>query len=288
MAKINKELYSFSFDIEEEVIKEVEKKVRRKNKETKKMETITETKEETALEKVPVKIIIKKPSRTQLEDGDMFYSVWLNKFIKMGLLTRAMIAKQHVDLGGQLSEDEKRRYSDLVQKNYNKEQEIHRLKAATIDTDPSDAQLKRINRIVNELALVKRELTDFELLQSTVFDHTADTKARNKTLIWYILNLSFFQKGDEGDIEEMFEGVGFDEKYQDYKDKEEDEDEIYFNSIDRVSSLVTLWYMSGVDTSAQLDELLEEISNESLAAEGFEATPEASTEDSADEKLAEV
>ena len=282
MATKIKELYTFSFDIEEEVVKQVEKKVRRKNKETKKMETLTETKEEIVNEKVPVKIVLKKPSRTQLEDGDMFYSIWLNKFIKMGLLTRAMIAKQHVDLGGQLSEDEKRRYSDLVQKNYNKEQEIQRIRAATIEVEPTETQLKKTNRLVNELALVKRELTDFELLQSTVFDHTADTKARNKTLIWYILNLSFFSKGDE-DLEEMFGGVDFDEKYESYKEKEDEEDEIYFNSIDRISSLVTLWYMSGVDTSAQLDDLLDEIARETnaeevLASEGTEESEEALAE----------
>ena len=271
----NKELYSFSFDLEEEVVKEVEKKVKRKNKETKKMETVTQTVEETVSEKVPVKIIIKKPSRTQLEDGDMFYSVWLNKFIKMGLLTRAMIAKQHVDLGGQLSDEEKKRYSELVQKNYNKEQEIQRIKAQYIDSEPSDTDLERMNRLVNELALVKRELTDFELLQSTVFDHTADTKARNKTLIWYILNLTFFQRGEDGKVEPMFNGVDFEEKYETYKDKEEDEDEIYLTSIDRISSLVTLWYMSGVDTSAQLDELLDEISRQDLAETETETETEA-------------
>jgi hypothetical protein len=271
----NKELYSFSFDLEEEVVKEVEKKVKRKNKETKKMETVTQTVEETVSEKVPVKIIIKKPSRTQLEDGDMFYSVWLNKFIKMGLLTRAMIAKQHVDLGGQLSDEEKKRYSELVQKNYNKEQEIQRIKALYIDSEPSDTDLERMNRLVNELALVKRELTDFELLQSTVFDHTADTKARNKTLIWYILNLTFFQRGEDGKVEPMFNGVDFEEKYEAYKDKEEDEDEIYLTSIDRISSLVTLWYMSGVDTSAQLDELLDEISRQDLAETETETEAEA-------------
>ena len=58
-------------------------------------------------------------------------------------------------------------------------------------------------------------------------------------------------------------------------DKEEDEDEIYLTSIDRISSLVTLWYMSGVDTSAQLDELLDEISRQDLAETETETEAEA-------------
>ena len=142
MAK--KELYGFTIDIENTVVKEVEvereieveKEVevekRRKNKETKKFEkyTTTETRkvketqvvkeEREVTETKPVKVFLKKPTRSQLEDGDMFYSIWLNKFIKMGLLTRSMLAKQHVDLGGTLNDEEKQRYSQLYVKLYEK------------------------------------------------------------------------------------------------------------------------------------------------------------------------
>ena len=70
MATKIKELHSFSFNVEEEVVKDVEKKVKRKDKETGKMKTVTETVEKTVKEKVPVDIVIKKPTRVQLEDGD--------------------------------------------------------------------------------------------------------------------------------------------------------------------------------------------------------------------------
>lgn len=262
MATQIKELHSFSFELEEEVVKDVEKKVRRKNKETKKMETVIETVEKTVKEKVPVDIVIKKPSRIQLEDGDMFYSIWLNKFMKMGLLTRAMIAKQHVDIGGQLNEDEKKRYSTLMQKSYHKEQEIQRLKGARVETELTATEKEKLNRLVHELALVKRELTDFELMQASIFDHTADTKARNKTLIWYILNLSYFKKGDEEELVPIFKGADFEDKYQAYVDKEEGEDEIYVQAIDKITSVVTLWYMSGLDNAEDLTKLLEEISKQ--------------------------
>ena len=104
---------------EVEIEKEVEKTRKRKNKETGKMESYTEkvltpvkekrviTEQRTVTQETPVKIIFRRPTRTQLEDGDMFYSIWLNKFIKMGLLTRAMLAKQHIDVGGTLDEKEK-------------------------------------------------------------------------------------------------------------------------------------------------------------------------------------
>lgn len=262
-----KELHSFSFDIEEEIVKDVEKKVKRKDKETGKMKTITETVEKTVKEKVPVDVVIKKPTRVQLEDGDMFYSIWLNKFIKMGLLTRAMIAKQHADLGGQLSEDEKKRYSVLTAKSFHKEQEIQALKASKTQAEMTEDEVLKLTKLINELALAKRELTDFEMMQASVFDHTADTKARNKTLIWYILNLAYFKKGDSEDLEELFPGADFEDKYTSYVDKEEEEDEIYSQCIDKVSSIVTLWYMSGIDNAEDLTSLMSQISTQEVDVE---------------------
>ena len=94
-------------------IKEVLKEVTKKNEETGKEETVEEMVEKSVKKTTPVKVFLRKPTRTQVEDGDMFYSIWLNKFIKMGLLTRAMLAKKQVDVGGTLNEDDKMNYAKL-------------------------------------------------------------------------------------------------------------------------------------------------------------------------------
>ena len=148
--KKSRELYSFNIDVERETVKmveierevevekEVEKQRKRKNKETGKMETYTEkvltpvkekrvtSEERTVTEKSPIKIVFRRPTRTQLEDGDMFYSVWLNKFIKMGLLTRSMLAKQHIDIGGTMDEEEKQFYSQMYVKLFEKQMSLQR------------------------------------------------------------------------------------------------------------------------------------------------------------------
>ena len=166
--KVNRELYNFTITVQEEVIKEEIKKVRRKNKETGKMETVEETKEKTVLEEVPVKVILKKPTRTQIEDGDMFYSIWLNKFIKMGLLTRAMLAKQHVDLGGTLNSDEKQRFATLYLKLYEKQQQVIRYTAKDTDKMSNDEK-DRLDRAISDLAVVRKELADYEAAQASGF-----------------------------------------------------------------------------------------------------------------------
>ncbi len=108
-----KELYSFTIDtekeVEKEVIKEVEVKDEKTGEKTKKEEAVKKM----VTEKTSIKVFLKKPTRTQVEDGDMFYSIWLNKYIKMGLLTRAMLAKKQVDVGGTLNNDDKVNFAKL-------------------------------------------------------------------------------------------------------------------------------------------------------------------------------
>ena len=289
-----KTLYTFDIDIEREVTKEVEVerevevekevevKKRRKNKTTGKMEsytvkemktvkekeTATETRTETA--KRPVEIIFKRPTRTQLEDGDMFYSIQLNKFIKMGLLTRAMLAKQHIDVGGTLDEEEKKYYSQLYVKLYEKQMQLQRF-ALTPETEMTEAQKEKRQKVISEVGLIRKDLTDFETVQASMFEHTADIKARNKAITWYLLHLSHWKDHDEsldGDPPSpIFPGDTFDEKYEAYKNKEEDDDEIFWGAIDKLSSIATIWYMSGVQEKEDFDTLLEEVSGDVMLNE---------------------
>ena len=87
-----KELYSFTVD--EEV--EVEKKTTKKDKKTGEETTITKK----VKEKVPVVVKIKRPSRRQLEEAELEYSVEMSRCVKKGILTKAMLAKKYSDTGG--------------------------------------------------------------------------------------------------------------------------------------------------------------------------------------------
>lgn len=267
-----KKLYSFKVSIEEEVVKDVEKKLRRKDKETGKMKTITETTQETVKEEVPVDIIVKHPTRSLLEDGDMFYSVWLNKYIKMGLLTRAMLTKQYLDTGGQFTQENQQEYAELMLEAFNKQTAIGSLSA--LGEDLNNEQQERLDKYVRELAVIRRSLTDFELLQGSVFEHTADNKARNKAVMWYILNLAYFQKEGDKEAAPLFNGVDFESRYDDYNLKEDMDDPVMIASLGRLTSVITLWYMSGINNETDLEKLFEQMASEeeANAEEEFVAT----------------
>lgn len=254
-------MYSFSIDMEKEFEEEVEKTSKRKNKETGKMETVK--KKETVISKkeVPYTIYVKKPNRSELEDGDMFYSLELNKFIKMGLLTKAMLAKQYGNQGGVWSEKEQKIYADMMFKMHKKQLEVQQFSILEKNKSLSERQSDKLEESIRELAEIKKELTEYEMIQNSLFDHTADVKARNRTIMWYILHLSYFTEGDSDDpvYENIFEGDDFEEKYEDYQQKEEMNDQFYLQVIDKISSIVTVWYISGNQDKENIDSVLEDM-----------------------------
>ena len=286
MEKVKKrELYSFDIEIEEEETKEVIKEVKKKNKETGKMETVEETVEKTIKTKTPVRVLLRKPTRTQVEDGDMFYSIWLNKFIKMGLLTRAMLAKKQVDVGGTLNEDDKMNYAKLYLQLFEKQQNVIRYSAKDPDNMSLDEK-ERLDRAVADLAVIRKQLSDFEAAQASIFDHTADVKARNKTITWFLLHLAYYVKGDEddSDIVPLFPGSDYEEKYLSYQDADENQEDVFVKTIDRLSTVSTIWYMSGVQEQDEFDAVIKQMNKESDLPEEEEPKEEPKEESKEESK----
>ena len=87
-----KELYAFTLDEE----KEIEKSHTRKNKKTGEETKVTKK----VKEKIPVQIKLKRPSRRELEDAELEYSVEMSRCVKKGILTKAMLYKKYSDTGG--------------------------------------------------------------------------------------------------------------------------------------------------------------------------------------------
>jgi hypothetical protein len=285
-----KVLYSFQVNIERDVEETIEKKKKRKNKETGKMDTVVTKETVNTKKEVPFNICIKKPTRSQLEDGDMFYSLELNKYIKMGLLTKAMLAKQYGSNGGVWTEKEQKLYSDLVFRMHQKQLEVQEFSVFGDNKGKlSERQQEKLEQATREMAEIRKELTEYEMLQNSLFDHTADVKARNRTIMWYVLHLSYFSEGEDekAPIEPMFEGTSFEERYEKYVDLEEIDDEIYSRSIDKISSILTIWYISGSQEKEGLEELMKEM-EKTQEEEDLEDEEDSEDEEASEEELVDA
>jgi hypothetical protein len=240
-------IYDFEVLLEEEIEETETKHV--KNKETGDTEEVS-TKKKVKRE-IPYGIVIYEPSRRQVEEADMEFSVEMSKCIKRGILTKAMLAKKYSDSGGLLTEDDSKKlvrsYAELgeIQK------ELSRLvskKKKTAEENDKEAQL------TEKFAEVRRGIVDLETAYQSVFNHTADTKAQNKTILWYIINLCNL-KNAAGIESPLFPGEDQESKEDSYYKKDEEGDEIYDLAREKIMAFISFWYFSQNPSREDFEEL---------------------------------
>jgi len=249
-----KEIYSFQI----ELIKVVEKKVtktRKTDKGEEKFEEVTKVEEKT-----PLKIVLKEPTRRELETADFEYSIEMSRCIKKGILTKGMLAKKYSDTGGLLAEAD----AEALTKNYGKLGSLE-AELTSITLKPvakrTKKQLANIERVYGEIADVRKEIVNLESAYNNLFSHTADIKAQDKQLLWYILNIGYSQ--EEGcDPKPLYEGETFDEKLNDFYEKEENGNEIYALSQSKMTVLVAYWFHAANPTKEEFDALVSSIDDD--------------------------
>jgi hypothetical protein len=239
----SKELYKFTvYEEKETSIEEVSVNEKGEEVVVKKKST----------EKFPIDIILKKPTRRQVEEADLEYSVEMSKCIKKGILTKAMLAKKYSDTGGLMSETESQKLVDLYKTIYDLQTENLRLDAST---NKSDEIKSRQEEILKELTVARKDIVDIESGYRALFDHTAYSKAQNRVLLWYILNLTYIKKSSDADAKPYFKGKEFEDKLESFYEKEENADEQH-NAISRkLSTLVAFWFFNQASTKEEFEEL---------------------------------
>jgi len=238
-----KKLYEFTVTKVEDVIK----------KETSTNEKGDKVTTEKAVEeKVKHGFFLRKPTRALYDEAELFYGIELSKGIKAGLLTKALLAKRYENDGGSLSDGEIERYGNLYLDFYKRTDDYQRLMIKDEDS-LTDADKEEISRLEVELQDTRSTLTQFEMEQQSLYEQTAEVRARNKTILWWILQLSY---GDDGNS--YFPGKTFDERLISYDDKSEEED-IFINTvIQRLTYFVSFWFVGRAATQEEFDTLLRE------------------------------
>lgn len=253
MEKTFKELYSFIVDKEiekEEVTTKIDKK----------------TKEETTVKKKvtvkePVTIKLKRPSRRELEEAELEFSVEMSRCVKKGILTKAMLAKKYSDTGGLMSEDDANSLVDSYKKVFDLQNEFSRLE---IIQNKSPKQVDRVAEITKELAGVRRKIVEFESNYQSLFDHTADVKAQNRLILWYVIMLTYIQAPDDEEALPYFGKGDFDARLEEYYKKEESEDDLYFLITKKAATILAFWFFNQASDKESFDSLMKKLENNEL------------------------
>lgn len=257
--EIDKELYSFSVDVEKEVEKTtvtVDEKTKEETKITKKVK-----------ESIPVRIRLMRPTRRIMEQADLEYSKELNLRMRDGFLTKAMVVKKYADTGGVLTEEESKEILKMQ-----KRQNDLMLEFMDLSTGPKKDkdQRKKLEKINEELTKVRNDLARVESSYSYLFQHTADMLAMNHVILWYILFLTRIEEPIQGDNTgevkwvDFFKGETFEEKKEDYYIKDDDADSIYQLIAKKLLYFVSFWYNGAAITKEDFVDLEKELDNGEL------------------------
>jgi hypothetical protein len=192
-----------------------------------------------------------------MEEAELEYSIEMSNCIRKGILTKAMLAKKYSDTGGLLTEED----AKGLTANYVKYGEIlNEFQKLNVKTKKNTKDEERITELSGKLAGLRREIVDTETSYSSLFNHTADTRAQNKAIQWYILHLTHIQKSDQEEVGPLFDGEGFEDKLDQYYQMEEGGDDLYDIIGGKVATLISFWYYSsGSVTEEEFDKFNEDL-----------------------------
>ena len=240
-------IYEFTLETKEKKKVEVE----RKNKETGELETIVQNK----TVKVPLKYVIKKPTRRIIDEAEAQYAVEMSKNIKRGIVTKAMLVKKYADTGGTLTEEETK---DMVRKLQKSNEISNKIQLLTATNKKENK--KEIEELTSELLVLRQELADIEMSMQGVYDHTADARSERSMLLWYTIQLA--RKIEEEKEALFFDGLLYEDQLESLYEKDENGSSIEKEALNKFMSVISLWFYNNSATQEQIDEFLKQQTNE--------------------------
>lgn len=184
--------------------------------------------------KVPHKFYILKPNRKIQDEASVFYSVKVSEGIKLGLVTKNYLLRKFQQDGILASEDEKKIHADNYSKAIGIEIELEKIKQ---DSTLSQAEKDLKNETLNtEYQVLRQKIFDYENVQNSLFDNTAEKRASDALNLWFVLNLLY--QGEDGYQTCLFGDGSFDQKVQRLAQIEESGDEFLSGVVEKGGFLI--------------------------------------------------
>ena len=214
---------------------------------------VSVTKEEEVTK--PLECYILRPKRRVVDEAELFYGVELAKGVKAGLLTKSLINKRYTEDGGIFSKTEHEEYAALQLKLLRNEKELQKLEIKEIKEDAEKKERdQKAAELLFEMTEIRNRMQDFESIRESVFDQTADSRARNKVVLWWILNLSYIKDELEGnEIVPLFKGDSYEEKLNCYDNYEELDLEHINIAMKNFAYFISFWHNGQATTKEEFD-----------------------------------
>lgn len=232
-------------------VKEIEEPVEVKDGE----EIIKGTKK--VKKEVPVKLALRKPNRKEKDKMSLFYIGVYGEAISNKAVSEAILLKRFENDNGLLSDAEKQQFSGLQELLIKTEDELQHLMIKPVDQQ-TDEEKEKIKQLLTSLAKTKNDIQLFYNQKSNIFTNTAETYARNQTIIRWLINLASIQN-DAGEYEFFFKGKNDEEKLDNYDSLNESEEDFIKLALDRFLLSTTAWCYNRATKQEDFELLFKEI-----------------------------
>lgn len=192
-------------------------------------------------EEKTISVGIRKPTRRMHDDGELFHGVELSKAIKAGMMTVNLLRKRYVNDGGYMADDEKNEYAMLYLETTQKENELQKLRV-NLEALSEEEKEDSVTKVTLEIADLKRRMFDFETQRNQLFEQTAEARARNKAIMWWVLFLAYTREGEEEEWKPLFNGDTYDEKYESYDELQNLGDPFFDEVSQQLAYYISFWY----------------------------------------------
>ena len=240
-----KRIYEFTVNKEETVKEEsVEKK-----KDGTEVTTTKDVKKD-----VPHKFFLRRPTRAMTDEAELYYGVKLAEGIKAGLLTRALLEKRFENDGGTRSDDDNSEYEQIIEKL----QDFHKEQSKILEIGEkkrTPAQKKKLKELDKEIKPARRALRDLQMVEDSLYEETAESRARNKVILWWMLNLAYGEK--DGKENEFFGEGDLEAKFERY-DEIDEGDEIFDVVVARkFAYYVSFWFVGRPNSQEEFQNMID-------------------------------
>ena len=223
-------------------------------------ETRVENGEEIKITKKEKKIVEKKfgllsPKRSKIEEGEMYYASKVSENIKNGILPTAILIRKFDEQGGFLSDSELKYQNSLRDDSIEISRKIQELTTEnkTIASEKIKAENnEKIDILIDQYYALQEELVKIQQTVDAFFEQSAEIKARNKTIIWWILNLAYDLNDDKEEF--FFRGKTLEDKLNSLDDLEESNEEYLGYMVKKFSYLTSYWFGTKINKEDQFKE----------------------------------
>jgi hypothetical protein len=119
----------------------------------------------------------------------------------------------------------------------------------------TEEEKQEVQNVIVKINLSREKLQRYEMAQANLFEQTAENRARNKTIMWWVLQLSLIQ-GEDKKLKELFKEGSYDAKLKVYDEIEESESGVEKIALQKLLYLISFWYIGRAASQEEFEKLL--------------------------------